>query len=346
MRRAVRESHCRVHILARAGRPFVMARVFSRAFFALGAGLFAAGMLVLGSFVWNIKIVGTVDISPEKVYADAALAGLKTACWGPGVDPFEVANAMLLRNQAIAWCAVEVRGMQATITVVERKTIPPASVAMGDIVARKPGLISRVVPTAGAAVVQEGQMVSQGDALISGTIILPETPPRVVQAAGLAEARVWYEGQAQVPFKRTVQKATGRKAVADVLIIGGREFVIRGPAASPYKRYQLTEKVDPSLWRNAGAPVETLTREYTEMVQVYEELTPEQARQEAIRLARENAETQVPRNAARLKEWYEENSTSEGTGARYVIEVQEDIGEFKAYPAGYQPVAPEEEDHQ
>jgi similar to stage IV sporulation protein len=96
------------------------------------------------------------------------------------------------------------------------------------IVAAKDGIIEKVLPLRGEAVVKVGDTVSKGDVLISGSVSLSggdgEEKKLLVRAKGIVKARVWYRESVEVPLVESVKTYTGRVKKAYKIRLGNREL--------------------------------------------------------------------------------------------------------------------------
>src|SRR5690606_22893987 len=111
----------------------------------------------------------------------------------------------------------------AVIHAAERTTADTSMTKPGDLVAARDGIIENVTVFRGHALVEPGDTVKRGGALISG-FIPPSDPahrlrlndgePPYVHADGIVKARAWYEGSATVRLIRETLIPTGENGWA------------------------------------------------------------------------------------------------------------------------------------
>lgn len=108
---------------------------------------------------------------------------------------------VLLELEDVVWLAVNVRGCVARVQVVERvRGQDMVEDGPANVVARRPGLVTRVEALGGQAAVVPGDTVTQGQLLISGAVDLDNGGLRWQHGMGRVWARTWYELTAQVPL--------------------------------------------------------------------------------------------------------------------------------------------------
>ena len=126
----------------------------------------------------------------------------------------EVEGAMLRELSELAYVKIDIKGVKATVEVVEK--IFPREEISGPchIVAAKEGVVEEVLVLAGEAQVEKGKAVSKGDILISGVVYPQKNPfmegveeeleekPSLVRARGRVKARVWYQGYGECRLVR------------------------------------------------------------------------------------------------------------------------------------------------
>lgn len=192
-----------VDVLQKVGLPFWLRKARRRPLFLLGGALFAALLYGLGQFVWFVDVTGAEAVPAGEILRAAAEAGLR-----PGVPRREVVRpaveqALYAHVPRLAWAAVELRGVSATIRVAERTAPEDVVPAAGHVVAVRDGVVESVAVVAGQPLVSPGDTVRAGMTLISG-VLQPGTPAYeervqagvapVVRAAGAVWGRTWYRG--------------------------------------------------------------------------------------------------------------------------------------------------------
>ncbi|MGI6358106.1 MAG: sporulation protein YqfD [Bacillota bacterium] len=332
MRSVVRKSGVRVHIIKRRGLPFFVHKLWQRSAFAAGALLFILGLYLMGSVIWFVEVKGTEELPPSRVLQAAAQLGVRPGAWRGRLLPAELSRQLVLLVPELSWAGVELQGSRATIEVVEKKLVTVQPKPIGDVVALKGGVIKKIVPMNGQAAVKAGDTVQPGQVLINGCFqVDDDTEKRYVHAEGIVTARVWYEGNGTSALRRLTSRPTGNTLTREVLIISGREIVLRGPAEIPFALYEVDRQSLPLIWRNLGAAVEHIVETYSELMEEYEQVSFSEAQQEALEMARQEATAKLPPDATIedeiiQAELLEDQNT---VRVRLVVETTEAIGGFR-----------------
>lgn len=339
LRPLIRKSHTRLHIMRRAGLPFLKMRLKYRWGLVVGALFFCCAIYLASSFVWFIRVTGNEHIPAEEIIRLAGRLGVKPGVWKGKLSLYELEQELVRMHNGISWAGFRLHGTLLEIEIVEHMPEPEPDLAPADLIAAKDGLVERVLVIEGQAVVSPGDTVSRGELLIKGikdyTInsVVPEDElPRSepVRARGTVEARVWYEARTPLKESVTVKTATGRIQTGHYFSWPGGRLYIWGARENPFEHSYL-EVVRRSLkWRNHDLPVELVKVTYHELLYENREISS----QEALRLGRREAlaelQKQIPEEARVAAgpsfEHYEEQGLQ---WIRAVVETREDIAELR-----------------
>lgn len=336
LRHIARAAGCRLRIVAKRGCPFAWGRLQRRRAFLGGLVFFFLSLYVAGSFIWVVEVRLPEQAkynSRRLVLEEAAALGLRPGAWRPGLDPNALAAELAQRLPNVSWIGVHLKGIRATIEVVER-VLPGAGVRAAHIVAAKDGVVEDVLVLRGEARVKAGDVVRRGQILISGIVAPAEGQgPTLVRAEGRVKARVWYEAYASVPLVERREVGTGRAETAYSLHVGSHVYHLWGPRASPYRLYKV-EKVTESLPALGPyrLPVHLTKVTYREVRREEIKRTVSQGQELARARAEELLRSKVPADA-RVLGYRVEQVYGDGTGevvVRALAETAEDIG--RAYP--------------
>lgn len=139
--------------------------------------------------------------------------GIKKNSWRKKYHELEQIKEEILHEypNQLEWLEIEVKGMNYIVRVEERKIISePEEKKQCHIVARKDGIVKKLIYSKGEAVVKTNDYVKQGDLLISGELAKDEETKNVVCASGKVYAEVWYKVKIDIPKTVTTNKETGK----------------------------------------------------------------------------------------------------------------------------------------
>ena len=277
-----------IEVTKRKGYPFYRRTFQQRWMLFMGALVFVLGLYILSSFVWILKIRDGCGKN-EAVAESAARCGLQRWVFKGSLDKTRIEEAILREIPELSYVEVNIKGVRATVKVVEKVLPGERMTGPCNLVAKRGGVIEEVMVLDGTAAVQRGDTVGVGNILISGTIIpvgeYPDgvgPPPRLVKARGVVKARVWYEGYGEHLLVEEKSVPTGNKSEGIRLKTPWGQWDIKRPGRNfaSFKVQKSNHKVDTLgeiVWSKAEI-LETRTsiEEYDSQVAV------EKARQEAL----------------------------------------------------------------
>jgi len=159
------------------------------------AAAFALALAVSSLFIWDIDVVGNSRVSQNEILRTLADCGIAEGCFWPTTDVEGLRSRVLLQEKELAWMTLNVRGSRATVVVLEREEKPSiySERSPADLVALRGGEIAELSVKNGRALVTAGQVVAQGDTLVSGEMESLAGQTRSVRAEGTVVAETWRE---------------------------------------------------------------------------------------------------------------------------------------------------------
>ena len=306
LRRAARQTHTRVHIIAKYGWPFIATRWWRRKGLLTGIVMIALALTVLSQLVLSISVKDNHNVLTADVLERAEKLGLKTWAYSKNLDLNQIAKALQEQLPDAAWIGVERNGTDVVIKISEkiRPSIPREA---GNLVASHAGIVKEIIVIQGIPQVHEGETVRAGQVLITQALNpgLPSTPaspnatannsnsskptPPASMARGFVRARVWYSAEKQIPLVEDKIEESGKVAIGWGIKFGSRVIMVT-MQDSPFEQDN-KEVTSHSLksWRNWRFPVEVIRVKYKELQKMHIERSIAEARQ----LAEETARTEL-----------------------------------------------------
>ena len=96
-------SKCRIKIISKKGLPFVLNRYRKRKIFAISLLAVMAVLITLSKFVWNIEVIGNVEISSDDILKIAKCEGLEIGKLKNKVNAKEIAERIRAEREDISW---------------------------------------------------------------------------------------------------------------------------------------------------------------------------------------------------------------------------------------------------
>lgn len=237
---------CQAELLRRGGVPGLLWKLRYR--YALLAGLVAclAVVGVLSRFVLTIQVLGNERVSTSAILTQLRAQGVRPGAFGPGLDTRHISHAVLLELPELSWMTINLHGTVCQVLV--REGTPKPDILPEDrpahIVAKYPGIITRIEATSGQQLVDKGNTVAAGDTLIGSWVDFVEPEyyqgdmgGMTVRATGRVWARTWHTLKASMPLESQVKTPTGRKKTRWSLEIFGQVMKFYPKGGIPYEKY-------------------------------------------------------------------------------------------------------------
>lgn len=218
----------------------------------------------LSDYIWELEVEGNERLSSGEILEALELEGVGIGTNGLHIDNELLRSRMQARLGDLIWFTVRVSGSRAVVQVRERR-LPPEVVDEGqrkDLVAAKTGLVEKLSVLEGRAQVRAGQLVLQGQTLVSGTMADLQGEERHVHALGEVWARTWYEMTLCMPLQTGEKYYTGEERVKTAVKICNFRFNFYRDSGISYDGYdKMTKELRPSLF-GLALPVSLVQTRY------------------------------------------------------------------------------------
>jgi len=337
LRKIVRRAGCRVSINKKNGYPFWVHKLKKRKMLFAGA-FFCFLILVLSStFIFSVELVGNENLNEDEIISSLNDLGLK-----PGINRYlinlkEIETQLLLDVNQIAWVGIEITGIKAKVEIAEKRLAPDRidKNTPCNVVASKNGVIEKIIARNGDAVVNEGDIVTKGDLLISGIIkreYMDET--MFVHSYGEVYARTYYETIGSKNLIEIKKEKTGQKSIKKIFNLNSLELSLNNGEV-PYDFYVVEKKSKkPFQWRNVGLPVEIITEEYYEVNQFEERIDETVAKNDIHKEAINKLLEEIPLDAEILNTQIDFTVKDNILYGKVIIETLENIAEQNTLKIG------------
>lgn len=286
---ACRERGISVVIEKERGLPALLFRYRHRVGLAVGALCFAGIVFLSGRVLWGIEIDGNRSMSDEEVLSELRECGLTLGCSLSELDTEVLENRVLIASDEISWISVNLIGTVAHVEMREVEEIPPEEPTMdaANLVAARSGRVELLENVRGSVMVKPGDVVSEGELLVSGISDMADGGIRYRIAEGQVWARTEYDFLIEIPFSYQQKRYTGRKKSEKSLIFFEKEIKFFSNSRNLPESCDTIEIEDRveyfSLWDGRSLPVGIRTVETRE----YELCETERDGRQAMTLAYE-----------------------------------------------------------
>lgn len=239
LRRAAEGCGAEVSIERTAGTPFFFARLRRRHALFAGGILCAALLLVNSLFIWDFEVTGNETVPTETILHALREHGVHRGTFIYSFRSQDICNRVLPELKDLCLVAVNVRGCKAYVQVSERVRAPERvnESEPTNVIAAKPGLITKVRALDGEKRVLPGTSVQQGQLLIAGVVDTggtekPSVTTRFLAGKGEVWARTWYDLTVRVPLTYEKKVYTGKEKRSHTLIWGENRLKIGAKGSS------------------------------------------------------------------------------------------------------------------
>mgnify|MGYP003763116385 FL=1 len=321
-----------IDVIKKIGYPFWFNKIKKRKMLIFGAFFSLILLITMFSFIFDIEVIGNETIPSEKIVKILNDSGLSIGSNRYFINLREIENNLLLNIQELSWVGIEISGVKLKVNVVE-KTPAPLKIHKdipSNIVAKKYGIIEKVIVKNGKAMVSEGDIVSPGDILISGHMEIEDLGiSQYLHAYGEVYAKTYYESEKTVDLIKTIKEKTGEKVTRKIIKLGKIEIMLN-KTNNPYSTYVIQrESKKPFKCRNIELPVEIITEEIYETIEIKKRADIEKEKEVLHRILIEELLDKIPRNLEILNSYTNFIIKNDKLKCNIIIEVIEDIGEEK-----------------
>lgn len=201
----------RTHVTERCGLPFFLNRHRLRVGFFAGIIMFFAVLFFLSGFIWNVTVIGNETINEAEIVGVLKEMGLSEGVRRKSFDAKELRTRLVLEVDGIAWAAINVEGVRATVNIVESIPLKTEESEPCNLVAERDGVITGIEIERGTVDVKVGQSVHKGDRLVSGLTQYKDGSYRFDEAKGKVIAETERELKVVVPFSGQKVVRSGEK---------------------------------------------------------------------------------------------------------------------------------------
>jgi len=216
-----KNSRCRVHIIGKFGLPFIINKYKRRKAFLAGIVIFVLLIALLSRFVWIIQITGNEKIKSEEIIKYANKVGIRFGMLTSTVDVQEARRQMMTNNENLSFVTVNISGCTVSVDIREREVKREHfdKAVVSNLVAKKSGVIESTLVRSGNSVVKKGDVVLEGQLLVSGAENMATKGIKYSHSDGEIMAKVWYDETVNLPYSVKQKQYTGNEKSKNRLVI-------------------------------------------------------------------------------------------------------------------------------
>ena len=264
LRELARNALCEVRVLSKRGAPFFVWRFRKRYLFIAGFILFISVLYFFSLRIWDIEVIGNERVSEEHILKNLRDIGISIGTPSSEIDSEFIENRMLLQIPELRWLAVNVRGSRAEVEVRERtEKVEVVDTRLPcNVVSSRAGIITKIVVLEGAAQVEKGDTVVEGQ-LLASSVVDTVVGMRLVRY-GKVEAEHGITFRPRYLQTSASRSILVRKPTKNQLFWGQR-LNLYLDSSIPYEKCdKITERTQLSLPRGYVLPITWVSERYIE----------------------------------------------------------------------------------
>lgn len=287
--------------------------------------------LGLTNIIFKVEVIHNDKDLRELILEELKLEGIKKYNLVVSYEKKEVIKEKILKKykDKIDWLEIERQGTKYVVKVEERKKNNEViDNSPRNIIAKKNGLIKKIVSSSGEILVKKDQYVKQGDVLIGGTIHNKETEVAKVKAEGSVYAETWYTVTVELPYHYHEEKTTGKKQKILRLQWFNKNFDLLD-----FENYKSSQNKNVFSLKNNILPISISIVEEAEIEVIDKIYTKDNAITEASEIAKNRLKDKLGENIEIL---YEKNLKIIEEDSKIIVvmfyKVYEDITDYQKIP--------------
>ena len=224
----VKKSKCKVRVINKKGIYFNLFKYRKRKlalFLLIGACLITT---IISTFIWKINVTVDPDIKKTKVEQLLKEMNINVGKNKMFISKGKISDYIRANMYEAAWVGVDIKGQSLDI-IVKSKIISKEEdkSILGNIVATKSGVITKIIAEDGTALYKTGSYIEKGKIAIEGVRKSEYIDEVKVHASGIVNAIVEYKYEKEYKFNDKIKEYTGKKRHSFGIKVNNKKFLIK-----------------------------------------------------------------------------------------------------------------------
>ena len=319
LKRIYRSNKFDIKVKKQTGIPFIARRIYTYRGMVICAMASLVILMSTSQFVTDVYITAPEGIDKSALKKELYIQGVKPGVYKKSIDRKIVRENIMSKFKQIAYVSINVKGTNIFVNITKKDESKNAEENSNycNIIATKDGIIEKVVPRSGEAIVNEGDIVKKGDVLINGanTSALPE-----VWATTFYEAK---KSSNYMDIKN--QRTDNKKKVYTISFYDKKYKILRN---IKYKNYEIENKTYQLRLGDYTFPIKITVSTFYETKKTENKIDVEKLKKELSSQVLKDLEYKIPVSAryVDVKDKYNVNKSM----IEYVVTVttSEDIAQL------------------
>ncbi len=313
LRKAVRNSGCKVSFLERRGGPFFALKLKKYSGLVVGVMMFFMIIFILSNMIWGIKIEGASPAIEHQISKELDEMNIKVGKLQFAIGDMEdIQKELSERVPSITWIGVQLEGTTFHFQVVEKKQPKKNSADLYvNLISAKKATIVQTMVERGQGLVEKHQVVNKGQILVSG-FVGREDNQKFVGAKGKVMAETWYKTTVEVPLETNLYVFNGDAKSKYSLSLGNFDMPIWGFGEHNFKEYEVEEDQKTFKFLKWELPVAYHKKIYRSKEKVTRVYTKSEAEKQALKMGKKDVLKIAPDEATIMNEKILKNQLGNG----------------------------------
>lgn len=224
-----KKTKCKVTIKEKEGLYFTFYRYRKRKIFALLTIVLLIISILFSTFIWKIEITGNTYLTDEEIISALKNSGIYVGKNKTFINKKEVISDMRVAVPDLSWIGIEMDGTKVVVKVVEKTKIDEKNIQQdvcGNIIADKSGIVTKIIPENGTALLKAGSYAEEGNILIEGVIYSKLMDPEYVTAKGIVKINKEYIFSKEYFYDNTIKNYNNKIRYSVGITIDSKEYMI------------------------------------------------------------------------------------------------------------------------
>lgn len=320
-----RSNKFNIKVKKQTGIPFIAKRIYTYRGMVICAIISLIILMSTSQFVTDVYITAPEGIDKTALKKELYIQGVKPGIYKKSIDRKTVRDNIMGKFNQIAYVSINVKGTNIFVNITKKDESQNSQENSNycNIIATKDGIIEKVVPRSGEAVVEEGDIVKKGDVLVNGanTTALPE-----VWATTFYEAK---KSSNYIDIKN--QRTDNKKKVYTISFYDKKYKILRN---IKYKDYEIENKTHELKLGDYTFPIKITVSTFYEVRKVENKIDVKKVKEELSRAVLKELNYTIPVSARIVdsKDKYNVNKSM----VEYIVTVttSEDIAQLDILSKG------------
>lgn len=271
LKKIYRSNKFNIKVKKQTGIPFIAKRIYTYRGMVICAIISLIILMSTSQFVTDVYITAPEGIDKAALKKELYIQGVKPGVYKKSIDRKVIRDNIMGKFNQIAYVSINVKGTNIFVNITKKDESQNSQENSNycNIIATKDGIIEKVVPRSGEALVEEGDIVKKGDVLVNGanTTALPE-----VWATTFYEAK---KSSNYIDIKN--QRTDNKKKVYTISFYDKKYKILRN---IKYKDYEIENKTHELKIGDYKFPVKIIVSTFYEVKKVENKIDVEKIKEE------------------------------------------------------------------